>query len=268
MPRAIPRPCPHDLRPGTAICLHCRREAKLEARARLHRRLFRIATFASAVAVIGVAVALVGMHGPEILPLRVALLHAAPRIVAAPHRPAPVAVVATADTMRTPMATATAMVTTVVPPAASPAALTAAAAATPTSSATTPTAAAPQTAPPTVTPVIPEGRHDIDSAIFAERVGDTVVVHFDTPMTRTRMPEKFEHTVRLSLPAVYGPVGDSMLAAVPQGTLTSGGDLLKDLPTRGIRLTAPNGAAVMLWPETRPGEDGPLVVTYRVAPAR
>ncbi len=119
-----------------------------------------------------------------------------------------------------------------------------------------------------VTPVIPEGRRDLNPAMFAERVGDTVVVHFDTRDTRTRRAEKFERTVRQTLPAVYGPLADSMLARVPEGTLASGGDLLADLPTRGIRLVAPNGSALMLHPQIRPGRDGPLVVSYRVTAGR
>jgi hypothetical protein len=55
-----------------------------------------------------------------------------------------------------------------------------------------------------------------------------------------------------------------MLAAVKPGTLVGGDDLVTELPERGIRLAHPSGAALVLWPETRPGRDGPLVVAYRV----
>jgi hypothetical protein len=95
------------------------------------------------------------------------------------------------------------------------------------------------------------------------RLGDTVRVYFDTPEARTRRPEKFEMVVRSTLPAVYGLPVDSALSALAVGHLTREGDLLTDLPTRGVRLPLASGAVVTLWPETRPGRDGPLVVAYR-----
>ena len=91
--------------------------------------------------------------------------------------------------------------------------------------------------------------------------GRTVAVHLDTPATRTRRRDKFERMVRATLPAVFGATADSALAAVPAGSLASTGDLLTELPTRGLRLATPNGT-LALWPATRPGRDGPLVVTY------
>jgi len=112
-------------------------------------------------------------------------------------------------------------------------------------------------------PIVAPGRTVLSDVAVAVRSGDTVAVHFDTPETRTRRPEKFERIVRSTLPAVYGPAADSALAAVPEGMLASGGDLLTALPERGVRLPTADGGALMLWPETRPGRDGPLVVTYR-----
>lgn len=258
MSRATPRPCPHDLRPGTTVCLHCRREANLEARARRRGRVLRVAGALSALAVLAIAVALFGVRGSAAGPLSVEDSRPLARRATTPARQiAQAAAAPVVDTTRRApiVASAAAPVASVAP---SPTGAAGAAASTP--------AARPAT--PSLAPVIPQGRHDIDAAMFAERTGDTVFVHFDTPETRTRRPEKFERTVRQTLPAVYGAVADSMLAAVPEGHLTAGGDLLTELPTRGIRLTAPNGAAITVWPETRPGEDGPLVVTYRVAPAR
>lgn len=235
MSRATPRPCPHDLRPGTTVCLHCRREANLEARARLRRQVLRVATGLSVVAVVGIAVALLGVGRS-----------------AAGSLPAPASRSVARHTARVAAATAPAARDTAFPVR-------------PTGSAAG-TPAAPAT--PSLSPMIGDGRHDLGAGMYAERTGDTVLVHFDTPEARTRHPEKFERTVRQTLPAVYGPVADSMLAAVPDGQLAAGGDLLTELPTRGIRLAAPSGAAIMLWPQTRPGEDGPLVVTYRVVPSR
>lgn len=245
MPRATPRPCPHDLRPGTTICLHCRREATLEARARFRRRFFKVATSLTVVAAIGVAAALLGVRRSAAGPLNERPRPRAVAHVAAPPRPVVVAAVTITDSGH---AAAPAVATPVPAPQVQ--------------------LQAQPPAPAAATPVIPQGRHDIDPTMFAERVGDTVVVHFDTPDTRTRRPDKFERTVRETLPIVYGALADSMLASVPDGQLTSAGDLVAELPTRGIRLVAPNGAAVMLWPETRPGRDGPLVVNYRVAPTR
>lgn len=269
MSRATSRPCPHDLRPGTTVCLHCRREANLERRARLQRRVLKVATGVSVAIVGAIAVALFGIGrsaaGPVLPGRRPAVSSVVPQ-----GRPVATAPVRAPDSVRagslsvasTTSATAAGAPSAPSAPSAPGAPLPAVA------SGAAALTSAPHASAPAVVPVIPEGRHRIDAAIFAERTGDTVVVHFDTPDTRTRRPEKFERTVRETLPAVYGALADSMLATVPEGRLAAGGDLLTELPERGIRLAAPNGAAVTLWPETRPGEDGPLVVTYRVVPTR
>lgn len=112
-------------------------------------------------------------------------------------------------------------------------------------------------------PIVAQGRTVLPGGAVAVRSGDTVAVHFDTPATRTRRPEKFERIVRATLPAIYGTTADSALAAVPEGSLASEGDLLTSLPERGVRLPTMGGDTLMVWPETRPGRDGPLVVTYR-----
>lgn len=105
-------------------------------------------------------------------------------------------------------------------------------------------------------------------SLFAVRTGDTVVVHFDTSPMRTRRADKFDRIVRQTLGTVYGPLADSALAAVAEGALAKPGDLLADLPTRGIHLALPGGFKISLWPETRPGRDGPLVVAYRTVVGR
>lgn len=112
-------------------------------------------------------------------------------------------------------------------------------------------------------PALAEGRTDLGNGIFAMRDGRVVTVYFDTPLGRTRKPDKFEATVRATLPRVYGAVADSALARVPRGDIASLGNPATDLAATGIRLPAGNGVTLALWPETRPGQDGPLAVSYR-----
>jgi hypothetical protein len=115
-----------------------------------------------------------------------------------------------------------------------------------------------------ISPVIPIGQSSISDGVTAVRADSGVTLSFDTPMLRTRIPDKFERFVRSTLPAVYGPGMDSVLARIPDGAIASQGDLTTELPARGVRI--PIGATWMLqlYPETRPGQDGPLVVRYRV----
>jgi hypothetical protein len=130
-----------------------------------------------------------------------------------------------------------------------------------------PTAAnqpAPVAASPAL-PVIDSGRTELIDGMYAERIGTEVTVHFDTELARTRRRDKFENVVRQTLPAIFGSRADSILAAVAAGEVARGGDLLTELPERGIRLPASGGWAITLWPETRPGRDGPLVVSYRAS---
>jgi len=42
------------------------------------------------------------------------------------------------------------------------------------------------------------------------------------------------------------------------------GDLVSELTQQGVKLPPYDGWTVAVWPETRPGQDGPLVVSYRV----
>ena len=118
-----------------------------------------------------------------------------------------------------------------------------------------------------LSPIVPEGRSDLGDGVFAMRQGATLAVYFDTPLTRTRRRDKFEAIVRATLPKVLGAAADSIMAHVPEGTMASG-DLVTELTTRGIHFPAMSGSTVAVWPETRPGQDGPLVVAYRVVVAR
>jgi hypothetical protein len=120
---------------------------------------------------------------------------------------------------------------------------------------------APTAAPLSI--IIPTGRTDVPDDLILERTGDSVVVDFDTEASRTRRRDKFERIVRQTLPLVYGQRVEPVLEAIPVGTLANGGDLLTALPLQGIHLPLSDGWMLDLFPETRPGRDGPLVVTYR-----
>jgi hypothetical protein len=74
--------------------------------------------------------------------------------------------------------------------------------------------------------------------------------------------------VRETLRTVYGPIADTALAAVPAGRLAMPNELVTTLPAKGIHLAASRGARIAVWPETRAGRDGPLVVAYRTVVER
>ncbi len=114
-------------------------------------------------------------------------------------------------------------------------------------------------------PQVPLGESTVSGGFTATRVDSTVTLSFDMPMARTRIPERFERLVRATLPAIYGSAVDSVLAKIPMGGIAAQGDLITDLPTRGVRVPLNDGWAIRLYPETRPGKDGPLVIHYRVA---
>ena len=119
---------------------------------------------------------------------------------------------------------------------------------------------APQSA---LIPMVPEGTSPLADSMTVIRQGDTMLVHFDTELARTRRPEKFDAVVRATLVQLYGSAAEELLSTVTVGTIGRDGDLLADLPTRGIRLRAADGSTLSVWPITRPGRDGPLVVSYR-----
>lgn len=131
-----------------------------------------------------------------------------------------------------------------------------------------PLTAAPAPAAPPAPPVslvVPEGTTPLAAGIAVERSGDTARVHFDTPEARTRRWEKFYAMVRRTLPVLYGEQIDSLL---PPAEAPAAGALVSDLPVSGLRFALANGWELRLWPETRPGRDGPLVVSYRTTLAR
>lgn len=119
-----------------------------------------------------------------------------------------------------------------------------------------------------IIPVVPIGRTALRDTMTAEREGDTVRVTFDLVFTRTRRPEKFEAIVRSTLPQVFGAAADSALQALPVGALAQAGDLTTTLRDQGYRIPLAGGRTIAVWPETRAGRDGPLVVAYRAVASR
>jgi hypothetical protein len=157
---------------------------------------------------------------------------------------------------------------------------------TPAQPAPTPAQSAPTPAPPPAEPPAPvvtapattmqpplllrvlEGRTELGDTVFATRTGEVVVVNFDTSPMRTRRADKFDRVVRQTLPMLYGPAADTVLRAIPDGKLAMAGDLFTDLSLNGIRLPLNGGWQLTIWPETRQGRDGPLVVSYRTTVSR
>jgi hypothetical protein len=122
------------------------------------------------------------------------------------------------------------------------------------------------TTPAALEPTIAEGRRELGDSMYAVREGPQVTVNFDTENMRTRFDWKFEGIVRATLPLVFGPAVSTALDSIPSGTLARG-DLLNDLPQRGIPIRV-DTVTLRVWPVTRQGRDGPIVVAYRAAATR
>jgi hypothetical protein len=235
--------CPHELRPGTTVCLHCRWEARRAVRARRRRALLRGSTVLAVVSTLG-TVGLVGrfaMQGRSFVPrLRVAAA-------------------AITDAGGDAAVPKTAPAPTSAPSQQGSALATATASAAP---------AAPVAGVVPVAPVVPQGQTPLADSLLATRADSVVTVWFDRTMIRTRNPVKFERLVRSTLPALYGAVADSALKRIPEGAFAQQGDLINELPTRGLRIPLAPGWMFALFPITRPGHDGPLVTQYRVSVIR
>jgi hypothetical protein len=113
-----------------------------------------------------------------------------------------------------------------------------------------------------LSPIVKEGRTELGGDLIVERGADSLMLDFDTPATRTRRRDKFESVVRRTLPMLYGAAVDSVLRATPDGALVGDADLLAELPKRGVHLRVAQGWTLDVWPQTRPGQDGPLVIAY------
>ena len=236
----------------------------MAARERRQQIIVRTAVWTLSIAVVGI-VGAAGVNAAVRHPAPPPVSRHARRAPAKPAEPRPDSVLAV-------VASATPVMQQGVPAASTPATVTDTAArpttvpgpATSTGAVVESTPTNPVSASAAVTPIVPQGRTDLRDSAFAVRSGDTVIVHFDTSPLRTRRADKFETVVRQTLPAIYGARADTLLGAVPAGKLVAPNELVTVLPRKGIHLSAPNGTRLALWPETRPGRDGPLVVAYRV----
>jgi hypothetical protein len=233
---SVPESCPHERRPGVTICLQCRNAEHRAARGRLARAVL---TGALAVGVAG------GIAGAVLL--------------------RPGATRPEGGAVARPAATEASSAATLASGRAGDAAAKTAGISAPSVALAAP---ATGTVKPPVAPRIAEGRTELRDGVYALRAGDTIAVHFDTPLARTRRPEKFERLVRATLPRLYGEDAERALAALPSGALVAQGDLLAELPVRGVRIPVGDGWELALHPATRPGQDGPLVVSYAVTLAR
>jgi hypothetical protein len=113
--------------------------------------------------------------------------------------------------------------------------------------------------------VLVEGRTALADSIYATRTGDSVIVNFDAQGFRTRRYDKFENTVRTTLPLVVGKLATTSVDSIPQGSLLPSRDVIGALTTQGMLLTLSNGVKVRIRALTRVGRDGPLAVGYLVA---
>jgi hypothetical protein len=224
--------CTHDLGPGTKVCLRCRQEERQADRARQQRLLVKGG-------VIGLGLVFAYVAGASVM-TAVRGSSSVSRQTEAPTMLGTTEVVQQGT-----------QVTHGQPPASAAPAMERAPA----------SSRVPTPAPLSI--IVPAGRSDAPDSLILERTGDSVVVDFDTDAARTRRRDKFEHLVRRTLPLVYGPHVEAALRTVPEGALLNGGDLLTELPVRGIQLPIADGWMLDVFPETRAGRDGPLVVSYR-----
>ena len=246
MSTRTPTDCPHELRPGTSVCLHCLAVERAAGRRRAKQTALRLISGAFVVA------------GGTLAARQLAFFVSEPAVRPAAESAPTVAADVPAERPAEPQAPSVRpgtdeVVTVGEEPMPTPMFRPAAA--------ITITAPAPTRRPGGVTPTVREGTSDIGGGMIAERRGDTVTVHFDTELNRTRRADKFERIVRATLPRLYGAPVEAALAGVPEGALVRG-DPTRTLPRTGLQLRLPDGGTLAVWPTTRAGRDGPLVVTY------
>jgi hypothetical protein len=259
MAASIPR-CTHDLRPGTTVCLRCQHAERGAHRANQRRMIAR-----GGAAVLSLAmIAAVGVTAFTTFRARSGGSAPASTELVVPTTDSMSTGEQEADSAAAPMASEPTSAGVVM---AQPA---------PSSPQPQPTPiAAPPVAPRTaivtakqVPLVVPVGRSELRDTMIAERAGDTVRVSFDLLLSRTRRPDKFEAIMRSTLPQVYGASVDSALRALPEGAIARAGDLMTTLPERGFHIPLTDGRTIGVWPVTRVGRDGPLVVAYRAVASR
>ena len=227
--------CTHDLGYGTTVCLRCRQEQRDAIRAR-QQRIFALS-----------GICAMGLLGVYVMGASAANAWRATRRGDTVHVAARASVVASSVSGGMVKQQGSAILASSPAPVAS-------------AQQTTPAAAPAASSPLSIR--VREGRSDLPDSLIAERAGDSVVVDFDTPMTRTRRRDKFESVVRRTLPMVFSAPIDSVLRTIPDGAIVGDADLLTELPKRGVHLHVADGWTLDLWPETRPGQDGPLMVSY------
>lgn len=240
--RSIP-PCDHELRPGTAVCLRCQHAERAARRARQRQIMAR----GTAVAMVLGVISAIGIAGASVIRNR-AWTEGSETLVRSAEPQANSATDSATDTMASPATDSTPTMQVPQRTAGSSAAM---------------AASRPAAAGVKVAPVVPVGGTALRDSMVADRAGDTVRVRFDLELSRTRRPEKFEAIVRSTLPQVYGAAVDSALRALPEGAVARAGDLVTTLPEQGFHIPLAGGRTIAVWPETRPGRDGPLVVAYR-----
>jgi hypothetical protein len=233
--------CTHELRPGTTVCWHCRHTVRIAARARRRRLLLRLSAAGIVLVTLGAAGALSAsaIRGHTVLRRPRAFTVASKGKAAGADS---VARKASAPTM---------------PAGITPAPI-------PIAPAVVEQAGAVHTGAPFL-PIVPLGTTTLRDGPTVTRADSEVTLSFDMPMIRTRIPAKFEHLVRTTLPAIYGNAVDGVLSKLADGDIARQGDLLSELPTRGVRIPVNAAWMIALYPEVRPGHDGPLVVRYRVS---
>lgn len=224
--------CTHERRPGTTVCLHCRHAERIAAAERRKKLALRGAALGIVVAVLGTA----GLMSASAIRGKIASRGVSEQKPLASSAPASdsangttVPAIHQAGTQAVPVADS-----------------------------------ATHEPRPDVLPKIAMGQTVLGDSVVAVRTDSNVTLMFDKPMTRTRMPDKFERLLRRTLSEVYGSQVETVLSGLPEGALIQG-DLLKELPARGIHVPMSNDWKLSIYPETRPGQDGPLVVRYRVA---
>jgi hypothetical protein len=257
-------PCTHERRPGTTVCLLCRQEARVAASDRRKKLLLRGTALGIVVAVIALGLSSAAIFRGRAAAREEASAEApASAKVAITPAPSPDSVIpqggqAPGSAPGSAPISAPAPATPAVVPAAAPAK----------PAATVASVAANDARNAILVPTIKVGDTRLGNGAIATRNDSGVAVAFDTPELRTRTPQKFESFLRTTLSQIYGPRIDQVLAGLPSGKIVGQGDLVYDLPTRGIQLPVQQGWHLEVYPEIRPGRDGPLVVRYRAIVAK
>ena len=122
--------------------------------------------------------------------------------------------------------------------------------------------AAPIPAAPRAGFVVVEGRTQLTDSIYAMRTGDSVVVNFDAFGFRTRRADKIEHSLRTTLPLVFGRMATASIDTLGEGDFVTERDVIGTLARDGMRVKLDNGAVAHIRVLTRIVSDGPIAIGY------